>query len=316
MPAKIRSTIIVSLTIINFIGIILLFSSIFNDNAKDIHRKEKISRNVIILPTYLNSTNNINDAKYISKLSFFPSYKKTIIILELINLYFCFTLLFSFIVGENECDDCCCGCCKHCGCGNCDCNCSNSRDGEGGIIFLLIMIIIILLMYFLTKLCGKHLSRYISLSFISLNNFLIILMSLISFTSYEQNNINYNISVSSFLFICNFFGIILPNLNNCENLRYVHNPNNEINNNQNRNVNNESIIIDNNSNINRNHNTYVIPIVNNEYNANPYIHPNNNSINDKIKNNSETSVKQKLDINEDMGIPPLPTDMPLQNENN
>ena len=142
-------------------------------------------------------------------------------------------------------------------------------------------------------------------------------MSLIPFAYYEHNNINYNISVSSFLFISNLLGIILPNLHNCENLRYIYNPNNEINNNQNRNVNNESIIIDNNTNINRNHNAYAIPIVNNEYNAYPYIQSNNNSIKDKIKNNnSEISVKQKLDINEDMGIPPLPTDMPLQNENN
>ena len=126
-----------------------------------------------------------------------------------------------------------------------------------------------------------------------------------------QNSIQFDILLPSFLFICNLLGIILPNLPNCEIFKYKSNRHHQINNIQNQNVvNNNTMQIDNNLNIGKNTNTYVVPIINNEYNGYPHIQSNdNNSLDNKNKNHSEISEDQKIDSSENMGIAPLPTDI-------
>ncbi len=71
---------------------------------------------------------------------FNSSYYNSILFLNLLFLYFCFNLLFSFLVGDNECEQCCCHCCRGGSC-DCNCNCNNNGDGNG----ILVCIILILL---------------------------------------------------------------------------------------------------------------------------------------------------------------------------
>ena len=240
MLKKIRTSIIALLTIINFIGIILLFSSILNYNEKRISKRE-ISDGLQKFPIYfnkkqiqilqVNNTNYTKEAKLKNlsnkKPSLISYYFDFTIIFVLLYLYFCMTLIFSFMVQESECNNCCCGCCKN-DCSSVDCNC-NCGNGDRGILFFLIIIFIIILIYYSTKIVGKHLSRYISLSFISIINFFIIITSLISLVYDDQASIKYNLFISSILFLCNIMGIILPNLNICKNLRYKENLHYEIN---------------------------------------------------------------------------------------
>ena len=276
MVQKIRSSIISVLTIINFIGIIIFFISISQYNSSYSH-KGKISQNNYNSYFYeknntlINNTNDIflekeRKAKLLHY-SFSKYYFISILTLNLMLFYFCFSLLFSFCIGDVECqcNNCCCRCCCDGGCGGCD---LRSGDNENGIIACLIIIIFLIIIYFSTKLCGKHLSRYISLSFISFIYFSIFVISLLSI-NVCNSTIKSNIFISAFYFICNLSGMILPNLNKCEYLRYGYNQSLEVTNfPQYPQIQNNRIAININNSYNKNKRdiAYNVPIVKNEYN--------------------------------------------------
>ena len=318
MVQKIRTSIIVMLTIINFIGVFSLFLCITSYGAKGTnkpyHKRNLLDnfnlndKNILEYEMTLKNNSNYNIKKnrklsYKNPLLYF--YNNSILILTLIYLFFCITLVFSFCIDDNECECHCCRCCQG-GCGHCDCNCNCNNNGGNDAVALiacLIIILIFIVIYYLTKLCGKHLSRYISLSFISFINFAIIILSLI-LPDLADLNIKYMIIISSILFLLNVLGILLPNFKKCEKLRYKYNqPNipfivNNIPSNQ---------LYQTNNNITINHtlqsnNTYPVPIINNEYNVNP-------SIQTMQTNNSYNSTDKNLESSGNMGIPPLPIDV-------
>ena len=327
MVQKIRTCVIVILTIIDFIGIISIFISLSMYKENHLYYRKKFNEisknNTHLEENYMNAHfNNIGTKEKIKfkeiikknnnynnnlKLSYHSSfYYDSILLLNVLFLFFLFHLLISFIVGDNE----CCNCCQR-GCNNnsnCDCNCNNSQ-GNGGVelIVWIIIICIVFIIYFLTKLCGKHLARYISLYFISFINFLIFFISVISIGE-GGINIIINIIISLILFLCNLLGTILPNLKKCENLRYkyisrppvIHYPQHT------QLYQNNNIIVSNNLQSTGNITNYPVPIVNNEYSVNQQIQ---NSISSSINNSSIDSgnlSNQKIINNEDMGIPPLP----------
>ena len=332
MPQKIRTSIIVILTIINIIGVIFIFITIssYEANSHKYERKlSKINKN--------DNNNNINILKYLKinnstklnqskKSSYSPSfasssfYSDSILLLNYIFLYFCINLLISFAIGESECYNCnCCACCSCCcrgGCGgNCDCNCNNVRNGNEIIICIVFMIIIFIL-YYSVKICGKHLSRFISLSFIIIINSLIIFISLAHLNE-DSNIIKCNLLISTFLFICNLLGFMLPNFKKCENLRYKSVSHVPMINSQHQSSNANGYFPNNNyynGNVSPNV-VYAVPIVNNEYNV--YPQTNSTTVSTSIcslNNNSENSGNQNLMNSGNLGIPPLPTEIELPSE--
>ena len=85
----------------------------------------------------------------------------------------------------------------------------------------------------------------------------------------EIQTIKYNVIISTFYFLCNLLGMILPNLKKCENLRYEYNPSLEIINfPQNTQIQSNRIAINASNNYNKYQRdiTYNIPMVKNEYN--------------------------------------------------
>lgn len=332
MIQKIRTCVIVILAIIDFIGIISIFISLSMYKENNLYYREKLNEisknNTHLEENYMNAHfNNIGTKEKIKfkeiiksnnnynnlKLSYHSSfYFDSILLLNILFLFFLFHLLTSFIVGDND----CCKCCQSgCNIGNCDCN---NSQGNGGaqLIVCLIILCIVFIIYFLTKLCGKHLARYISLSFISLINFLIFFISVISI--YEGGmSIIINIIISLILFLCNLFGMILPNLKKCENLRYKYiNMPPVINYPQDTQLyQNNNIIVNNNSQTTGNITNYPVPIVKNEFSINQQIQ---NNISSSINNSSIDSdnlSNRKIINNEDMGIPPLPNqDLPSEQE--
>ena len=272
-----------------------------------------------------NKINNIN------RLFF---YYNSLYILCFIFLYLCCTLLVSFTIGDNECCRCtccsCCDCCDCCNCcsqgggvPNCDCNCNNCSDNCGScLICCLIFIFIIVIIYYSTKLCGKRVSRYISLSFISFINLVIFFISLISIDCdiNDNSNIIFGLYISLFLCISNFLGLVLPNFEKCKNLRYQIRP---INYPQVYNLHqtNKNVVINqnyNNMNLPSGIN-YVVPIINNEYGYGYTGFPQEQrnvqvEINQPNVDSSNSSNNQSLN-NGDIAAPPLPEqELPSEKE--
>ena len=96
---------------------------------------------------------------------FSKNYYISVFTLNLLLINFFFSLLFSFCIGDNECQNNKCCCRSNCNGGFGDCNCSY-EDNRNGLLACLIILLIIAIIYFSTKLCGRHSSRYISLLFI------------------------------------------------------------------------------------------------------------------------------------------------------
>lgn len=358
MLKNIRSSIILGLVIINLIGFISFFitmsnyygkpkaskilqystnyynvkeknASIYDNNKKNQTLNSNIIKN---RPQKFEYTKNLNLRKlYRYNNSFSSFYQSSLLILNLIFLYFCLNLISSFLVGDNECQNCCCG---NCDCRG-DCNCSNSSGGNGGeILVCLILLFILIIIYFSTKLCGKHLSRYISLSFIIIINFSILIISLIYLSIDDDSVIKSNILISSILLICNALGISLPNCKKCENLTYKSKYPSDSQNinfppyqlpeiNNGIAVNNNNFGYYNNSQVTTNPNipNYPIPVVSNGYIEYPQQAPNNVSLTNSTNNNSIDSSdnlnSQKLEYSGDMGIPPLPNQvLPSEKEVN
>ena len=158
----------------------------------------------------------------------------SMLIINCISFYFIIQLFVSFFIDEDECctkcnDDCCflCrACCINCSC--CDCNFDSSRlklsgssnnMGLGALglaVVALAALIIIGLIYFLFYF-GKHISRIIAIISLFVINATLVILSL--YSGFDLNCILIA-SFSSFAVICDFLGILLPNLSCCEILTY------------------------------------------------------------------------------------------------
>jgi hypothetical protein len=157
-----------------------------------------------------------------------------IIYVDIVALFFVFIIMASFCITENECctnDDnirsnfaigSCygtCVCCNDCGRhGNTNCDCKG--DGAAGLLILLIIIIAIVAIYFAVKACGKHISRVISVVM------LILLELAMAGMSFYTGSDTYLVLLSVFCIIaaiCNFLGLLLPNLGSCNKLSYSYN---------------------------------------------------------------------------------------------
>ena len=157
-----------------------------------------------------------------------------IIYVDIVALFFVFIIMFSFCLTENECctnDEnirsnfaigscygtcvCCNDCCRH---GNTNCNCNG--EGGAGLLLILIIIIAIVVIYFAVKACGKHISRVISVVM------LILLELVMAGMSFYTGSDTYLVLLSVFCIIaaiCNFLGLLLPNLGSCNKLSYSYN---------------------------------------------------------------------------------------------
>ena len=121
--------------------------------------------------------------------------------LNLLSLHFVFAIGFSFMVDQNE-------CCRH--------------FNDNFCLVFLMCIFNFTITYFSVKACGKHISRYIGLSFvtlISITNF-ILTSFFISSPQYKLGLMVSILVITGLMSIINFIGILLPNLICCPSLRY------------------------------------------------------------------------------------------------
>ena len=343
MAHKIGTLIIIIASIINLIGIVAMFTFIsLKEDGIEIEKKDKnnynlnndftIDNNFDINKKYNNSIHNNNfpqeeipfndyniDKKFIFDSSF---YFKSILILNSFSLFFWILLVFSFCVGDRECN--CIYC--DCACRSGDCNCNNNGDGAKAALICLIFICFALIIYYSLKFCGKHLSRYIVLSCFIFNNLCIFI-----FSSFIINKYSFYVfeivMISLSLIIINALFMIIPNISACKWFRFhvrVHNEN------QIPNINNSAVIYNNgnnyyNNNIYQpnqvnyagypnyqidpslNYNVYPVPMGKNEYNNDN--HDNNDSQNKEHESNNNNEIEsnnQIIDDNLDMGNAPLP----------
>ena len=117
-------------------------------------------------------------------------------------------------------------------CGNCNCS-GSGGDGSGLAVVLLIFLAIIvavlifIAMYYSVKGCGKHIARYTGIIG-ELIIYFCITISISIFLFTNGYNLSYNpiiiCVISSVLVLINFLGVLIPNLNCCQN-----NENGEIN---------------------------------------------------------------------------------------
>ena len=188
-----------------------------------------------------------------------------------------------------------------------DCgNCSGCGDAGGlGIVLLvlLVAVLVVIITYGLTKGIGKHASRYVSLIVLII---LHLLASLLCINNLFTDNgiINYIIGgVSLFLVVINILGILLPNLNCCQILRYDYNPNSIKNNNpMSQNNNDKTTLLDKKSI------STQLDIERNAYDSEKnYEKPKNKQINDFREESPRYS---------DYGNAPTPAvyDLPTENE--
>lgn len=172
----------------------------------------------------------------------------SILLLSCLGVSFSILLMFSFCLDTNECcnrdaeDELGLRCCVYVFCCDCNCNCEHTGscdckgsggkdDGAAALLILLLIIIIFILLYFAVKACGKHVSRYVS---ITCECLLSIAMLIFAFMytnddKHESENGPAIIALSGILFVCNFLGILLPNLSCCLSLRYGYKPSQNMN---------------------------------------------------------------------------------------
>ncbi len=152
---------------------------------------------------------------------------------------FIMLLVASFCVTQNECctDDVntntnfacgsCYGACVCCNdCGRMDCNCSGGGGGDCGeaglvILILLLVIVVFVVVFFAVKACGKHISRLVGIIGLLLIDIALVVLSL--YAGFDL----YCCLVAGLSFvaaICNFLGILLPNLGRCAILSYDYRP--------------------------------------------------------------------------------------------
>ena len=328
MVQKIRAAIIANLIIINFIGTIFLFKFIppFEDSPLELNssQRDKDEDNIMKYIDYAEgNTSSKNVSNYNEKIyegkkliksekQDYYFYTKSMIIFNLVILYFCICLLTTFYIGENECCT-CCSCCENC-CSHCEapnCNCSSNVDGNGifCICCILLVMAIFFMIYFSTKLCGKYLSRYLYLSFMACLNFLMIVLSIINIVP-PNPEIKACLIISAILFIFNVLGMIIPNIKCCEGckckkkqkkepeVKYLpyQSSTAESNNSIQNSFNSQNNFIEN-----------PVPIVNNLAEGCPPSSTNSNT--DSVNVNVENLDNQKDLNNSDLGIPPSPIDI-------
>lgn len=184
-----------------------------------------------------------NTSKSLRKLAYYKdvgSIQILIIIIEVLTIFFTCILISSFCLTKNECCNresqeelglgCCIGCylcdcdCHSSGRSN-DCNCNNSGGGDAGaaILILLLFILVFVALYFILKACGKHVSRYFSITFLFINNLIILYLSSVTIyeLGYSDSGLIFPICfISGLLVVSNFLGLLLPNLSCCKNLTY------------------------------------------------------------------------------------------------
>jgi len=128
-----------------------------------------------------------------------------VLFLNILALHFVFAIGFSFMVDQNE-------CCRY-----------FNEDKCLNFTFCLFNFIIT---YCSVKACGKHISRYVGLTFvtlISLTNF-ILTAFFISNPHYNQGLMISILVITGLMSIINFIGILLPNLICCPSFRYEEEP--------------------------------------------------------------------------------------------
>jgi len=174
-----------------------------------------------------------------------------IIFIEVLTIFITCILISSFCLTKNECCNresreelglgCCIGCylcdcdCHSSG-GSSDCNC-NGGGGDAGaaILILLLFILVFVALYFILKACGKHVSRYFSITFLFINNLIILYLSSVTIYEfgYSDAGLIFPICIiSGLLVVSNFLGLLLPNLSCCKNLTYGYRSNINENNNK------------------------------------------------------------------------------------
>lgn len=125
-------------------------------------------------------------------------------------------------------DSCCNSFSKCCNCSSQDCKCDCGDCGEGGLIILPIILAIgaivglSYLTYFLTKKCGKHISRNISLIIIGIINLSIICLLLLE---KKESVVYVSLSISGFISISNILSIIISNYKYFQCCRYGYHSN-------------------------------------------------------------------------------------------
>ena len=303
MLQKIRPSIIMILSILNFLSIFVLFLIISYDE-KDYKYKsqsQQLSENRNN-PNIYNTTNeyyinnDINNKESAFAKYFFDnsSYYTNILILNILCSYFLLLLIFSFCIGENDC--CCEGTCHgSCYNGNCTCNnCSNTSDGGKAMLICLVFVCLILIIYYSLKCCGKKLARYISITSISFSHLCMFFLSLLVING-ENKDIFRIMIISGISALINLLAIILPNINLCKMFRY----NRRI---LSSDISNSNIPIQVNYNIYSNNNQInQVPVVSNEYNGET---PN---LERSVNINSNDSNNQFVEENnKEMGMAPLP----------
>jgi hypothetical protein len=188
----------------------------FNNNIKDFH----IS---FFLNKYENKFENYKEVKKLRNLdSDGPNYFNIAIYINFFTFYLCFCLFISFFIEENECG---CSCCDEPCNFKCEDLCKDESDKSNdpcgnclmGVIYFLAIIVLIILLgfiygtYFLTKMCGKHVSRYITLGIISFNNIIICIFCFLIIK--EKEPIIYTIiGISGFIVLSNILWMILNRL--------------------------------------------------------------------------------------------------------
>ena len=216
---------------------------------KEISDKNKIytpidyDRDEFVLPEKILKNRSSQKIRKLESSSFDNEAKIVyILLLSCLGIVFSILLMFSFCLDTNECcnreaqDELGMGCCIYCLCCDCrcessgsnDCNCNSSggnNDGAAALLILLLVIIVFIILYFAIKACGKHVSRYIAITSEFLLNLAIMILAIMYHCNDPQTqNGPAIIAVSGVLFICNFLGILLPNLSCCLNLRYGYKP--------------------------------------------------------------------------------------------
>lgn len=335
MVQKIRTSLVVSLTVINLISILAIFMLInFHKGNIDYNYDFYIDENNRQRTNRYNTTNPLkyhdNYEIFFNKNYFidYSVYYSSVMILNSLCVFFWIFLICTFCVGESDCT--CEGgaCCdSSCNCGNCN---ANNADAGKVALLCLLFICVILAIYYSLKCCGKHIARYISITSIGFINLFILILSLLILDK-ESSQIYQIILFSGISTIANLISVILPNFQSCQRLRFrTRIPSSQVINysiNQNSvpQINN-NVMMNNNNMQNYNYNYNNVPIQPMQpiqpIQANYIVYPNNYNPNAgtfvnyeskpnmekniSINNSNESNNQFVLDNPYDMGDAPLP----------
>ena len=248
--AYMRSTIAYGLFWINLIIISLVYFfavNIFSNsdyyyshgNLRGTREKEKLLLQENTLnPLYkLQPEQKQENKNQLRNLYVDKDYKFYIIYVNSASVFFLMILMFSFCLTENECctsdtnanrdfalGSCygTCVCCTDCNCKGGDCKCDGGGDAGLGLLVILICILAFVAIYFILKGCGKHIARICAVGFLGVLDIAILVLSIMIGNSYYGFNTYSSMTVVVTLIgaICNILGLVLPNLGNCQKLRY------------------------------------------------------------------------------------------------